>query len=65
MTPTPPPRRPVVILEPSCPCRLPAADHVCGACGSLFDHADLVHVAGGFVCRIPCRPTAVRPGVTR
>ena len=52
--------RPTIILAPPCPCRLPAADHVCRACGGQFDHADLVRVAGGFVCRVPCRPVVVQ-----
>lgn len=63
-------RRPVLILEAACRCRLPAADHVCQACGCLFDHADLVHVVGGFRCRIPCHVPAIAerfawPTVTR
>ncbi len=54
------PPRSAAVLAPSCPCRLPAAYHVCRACGAQLDHAELVRVVGGFACRVPCRPVVVQ-----
>jgi hypothetical protein len=53
---------PAVILEPRCPCGLPAAEHRCALCLEPREHAELIRTAGGFVCRTPCRvPAAPEP----